>query len=908
MFVQYTVDVTHRLHTNPEEDNVLLIMFESARLAGLDRVYGGTKHEYHVHQTEIGRAAIRKAQYQWGWDWGPILNTAGPWKPIVLDSYDCCIGNVRIWTHLSEDHKDGKVTANVTVVGNIRRVRLYAELVLPFGDTDSRMVLEVSVDLSRNKSGHNLSFHVANPELWWPRGYGSQALYTLHLTLLQDEYGGDQHQEQVILDKRESTFGFRQSKLVQQPNSYGTSFYFQINGVDIFCGGSNWIPADSFLRKFNYERLLDLLVESNQVMVRVWGGGIYEYDEFYDMCDKRGILVWQDFAFACASYPANDPKFLQSVEKEARQNIGRLQRHPSLVMWAGNNEDYQIKEHYDLGYDSTSRNPQSWLESKFPARYIYEELLPNLVSEYYGAREGYQAVPYQPGSPYGDPRSTTLKVDPSIGDVHQWNVWHGTMEHYQKYATMGGRFVSEFGMQAYPHHDTLRRNISGEDSSDRRSQLWPGSLTMDARNKAIGHHFRMLKYVADNFRIRELDNPVTFGHLTQIAQADAVSCAYKSWRRLWEGRLCGGALIWQLNDCWPTISWSVIDYYGVPKPAFYAIKRAMAPLAVSVQRKFIDWTTRKAGNGWQRDTGHVELNLSLDVEYQVWVASSLQHIEFCSVAVRFVSIETGLDIIPIVKAGHDISPNTTSTIFVDKALLPEERHGEQPAKEKTATQEQVVEVREKEYHVKDHDALRESQQSSPASAMSPASRSRAFGSPRHSPITIRDSRDLQDDNSHRAENRSSSVAGDEPESSVPNGKNADTKDGLRPTDIGWSTQVLRNSSPCVIHVALYGKYGDLVSTDTSWPDPIKYLEFPNRQIVLNVENLLPDKLSGKVSVTAGKPVKGFVFVEKVGGIRFSDNGFDVIPGEANIVSVERQTVGGPWPELEYTYVGRDIWE
>ncbi|CAK7229392.1 hypothetical protein SCUCBS95973_007207 [Sporothrix curviconia] len=260
-------------------------------------------------------------------------------------------------------------------------------------------------------------------------------------------------------------------------------------------------------------------------MVRVWGGGIYESDAFYDACDQRGILVWQDFAFACASYPANNPDFLQSVEAEARQNVARLQRHPSLVIWAGNNEDYQIKEHYDLQYDPTVLGPQKWVQSKFPARFIYESLLPAIVLQEYGVSEGGQAVPYRPGSPYGDARSTTLKVDPTIGDIHQWNVWHGSMKPYQDFSSMGGRFVSEFGIQAYPHFDTLCRTITGGDKPSSNGQLWPGSVTMDVRNKAVGHHFRLLKYVTENFRIHELDNPVTFGHLTQVMQADAVAHA-----------------------------------------------------------------------------------------------------------------------------------------------------------------------------------------------------------------------------------------------------------------------------------------------------------------------------------------------------------------------------------------------
>lgn len=299
------------------------------------------------------------------------------------------------------------------------------------------------------------------------------------------------------------------------------------------------------------------------------------------------------------------------METEAIQNVRRLRNHSSIVLWTGNNEDYQIVERYGLRYEPSNTNFFSWLETNFPARYIYEYRLPKII------KEECANVPYRSSSPFGDGRSTPLRVDPRIGDIHQRNVWHSTMEPYQRLPDMGGRFVSEFGMQAYPHVSTLGRCMV------RDEDRCPGSISLDFHNRAIGHERRLVNYIAENFRLRQ--DLEAFTHLTQVMQADAISTAYKSWRRRWgsEGkRQCGGVLVWQLNDCWPTISWSIVDYHNVPKPAYYAIKRAMQPITIGVQRRYKSWTARPADGLWQRDTGHVDMRqLWQDVEYTVWVAN-----------------------------------------------------------------------------------------------------------------------------------------------------------------------------------------------------------------------------------------------------------------------------------------------
>lgn len=274
---------------------------------------------------------------------------------------------------------------------------------------DELVASEVAVTSDLHASA---MFRTQNPELWYPRGYGKQPLYTLRATLLSALQG-----QESCLDTKSKRFGIRTATVIQQslssPSS-GSSFFFLVNNIPIFCGGSNWIPADTFIpsvSRSSYQKLIGLAAEGNQLMLRVWGGGIYEEDAFYSNCDEFGILVWQDFMFACGNYPASISEFRQSVEKEATANIKRLRHHPCIVLWAGNNEDYQVAESEGLDYDPKSHNPESWLRGSFSARYIYEKLLVDIT------RDLIPDTYYHPGSPWGG--KTTR--DDTVGDIHQWN-------------------------------------------------------------------------------------------------------------------------------------------------------------------------------------------------------------------------------------------------------------------------------------------------------------------------------------------------------------------------------------------------------------------------------------------------------------------------------------------------------
>ncbi|PLB51373.1 glycoside hydrolase [Aspergillus steynii IBT 23096] len=627
MFIPHRVDITDILASSPSTTNTLEILFESALLRAREVVKSHPEHRHIAHQTEVGRLGARKAAYHWGWDWGPILVTAGPWRPVTLESYADRIDDLWIESTVADDLRScaGKIRVRTEGRGADRvHIALWHE---------GKVAIEADVEVDPQGEA-NVSFCIESPALWFPHGYGPQSRYEIRAELfLQDD----------LLHAKSKRTGFRRAELIQEKDEHGQSFYFRINNVDVFASGSCWIPGDSFLPQITdakYRKWLTLIVEGNQNMIRIWGGGIFEPEVFYETCDELGIMVFQDFLFACASYPTY-PEYLQSVEKEARANVQLLRHHPSIVIYAGNNEDYQIQQKYNLTYDyDGDKDPESWLKSSFPARYIYEYLLPKVVEE------ESPGMAYHPSSPWGGGRHTT---DPTIGDIHQWDVWHGTMEPYQKLSSMGGRFNSEFGMEAFPHMYTIDSFV--DDPEERYHQ----SLTMDFHNKASGHERRLGAYILENFNVKQ--DLKAYIHLSQIAQSETMTFAYRSWRREWgRKRRCGGVLVWQLNDCWPTISWAIVDYFLVKKPAFYAIARASQPLAIGVSRRHKEWTS-----------GHARSPSS--VEFDVWTASSKAERVHAVVTVRYISVETGHDFKPASVHTVEVVPNGTTEILGDRVDL-----------------------------------------------------------------------------------------------------------------------------------------------------------------------------------------------------------------------------------------------
>ena len=595
MFLPARVNVSEYL--NDHEENVLEILFESAYLIGKKVVEKHPDHKWGCWNGDPSRLAVRKAQYHWSWDWGPCCLTCGPWKPIYLEVFQARIVDLYFRTDLDESLDSATVNVEMDYEGYAGQVRFDVSV-------DGEQVAS-SIELLKSHRAKAMLW-TRKPKLWYPRRYGKQPLYVLTATLFADKDG-----ETIMLHQVTKRFGIRRAKVVQREllDAPGSTFYFEINNVPVFCGGSNWIPAHNFqtlLTSQNYHTWVKLATDSNQVMLRVWGGGIYEQDAFYEACDELGVLVWQDFAFACGNYPAADAHFRHLVEKEAVASVKRLRHHPCIVIWAGNNEDYQYQESENLDYDPADRDPNNWLESSFPARYIYEKLLKDVTSE---------LVPdtyYHFGSPYsGHGKATT---DATLGDIHQWNVWHGSQSSYQDFDKLSGRFVSEFGMEAYPAMETVDECLTeGKEDIDR----FPQSSTVEFHNKAAGSERRLALYLAENIRY-SLEPFEHYVYCTQLIQAEAIATAYRLWKRQWKGpgrEYCAGALVWQLNDCWPAISWSIVDHYLRPKLAYYAVKREMEPLTIGMKRIVHEIPEDKYTRAYVKIVHELELwvcNLSLE--------------------------------------------------------------------------------------------------------------------------------------------------------------------------------------------------------------------------------------------------------------------------------------------------------
>ncbi|KAF1995734.1 glycoside hydrolase family 2 protein [Amniculicola lignicola CBS 123094] len=618
MFVPHRVDVTQKLKAGSE--NLLAIAFASARLRAIEIKDAHPEHTWVGFNGDMSRLAVRKAQYHWGWDWGPVLNTSGPWRPVRLETYQARISDLRI------DYELGDKLQTVSGVISAKVDGQSGQKVAFEVHSGEELVFKESADVSSGVA--KVQFHVNEPRLWYPHGYGEQPLYKVTATVSADD---------INLHQASRRTGFRKGELVQEPDEIGKTFFFRINGVDVFCGGSDWIPADSFTPRVTaekYRKWIEMMVDGYQVMIRIWGGGIWEEDVFYDLCDELGVLVWQDFMFGCGNYPAF-PEILDSIRAECVANVGRLRHHPSIVIYAGNNEDYQVQEQFGLTYDYEDKNPENWLKTNFPARFIYEKLLPEVVDQ------ESPHVPYHPGSPWGDGLRTS---NTTVGDMHQWNVWHGTQEKYQIFDTLGGRFNSEFGMEAFPHIQTIEYYCTDP------SQLYPQSHMLDFHNKADGHERRIATYLVENFRTQtDLE---AFIHLTQLSQAEALMFGYRGWRRQWgQKRFCGGALVWQLNDCWPVTSWSIVDYFQRKKPAYYAMRRVLAPVAVAVKRAHHDWSV-------------VHARVPKTSDYELWVASNQPTELTGTVELRYISIATGEEIKEaVVKSDIKIVANGTTDVF-----------------------------------------------------------------------------------------------------------------------------------------------------------------------------------------------------------------------------------------------------
>jgi beta-mannosidase len=542
MFRTWRVDVKNALK---QGENVLRIKFRSPINEILPFM---KKLDYELpavnDQGEKTSPYTRKAPYQYGWDWGPRFVTSGVWKPVGLQAWD----NARIEDLHIRQNKLSKENADLSASVEVIAAAQTNAVIEVENTTDKKIVAAKQVKLTSGVNKIALDFSLANPKLWYPVGLGEQALYTFKAKLILNK---------KTIDEQSKRTGLRSLELRQKPDQHGISFEFVVNGIPVFARGANWIPADIFptrITKEKYKSLLTSLKDANMNMLRVWGGGIYEDDYYYDLADEMGILVWQDFMFACSMYPG-DKAFLENVRREAIDNVKRLRRHPSIVIWVGNNEIETAWAHWGW----KDRLPNHIWDDYVK---LFVRLLPAVLDEYDPSRPYWQS---SPSSNFQDDSDSQR-----IGDVHYWQVWHAE-KPYKEYEKQFPRFMSEYGFQSFPELETVKTYTAEE---DRRSIETPIML-------AHQRHPRGNQLVKE-YMLREYNQPKDFEsflYVSQVLQAEGIKIGAEHFRRIMPRNM--GSLYWQANDCWQVASWSGMDYFGRWKALMYYTKKFYAPLLVS---------------------------------------------------------------------------------------------------------------------------------------------------------------------------------------------------------------------------------------------------------------------------------------------------------------------------------------
>lgn len=560
MFRTWRFDVTGKLK---QGENELNVKFYSPIVKGIEAMerYGMVLPASNDYSQYGGMGDVRvsiymrKAPYHFGWDWGPRLVTSGIWRNVELKGWsDQRITDVYI--------RQPKVTK--------QKAELEAEVTF---ESDKTQSIEVRIENDKKllavrkvavKSGENtirIPFEIRNPRLWWSVGLGDPYIYDFNVSIRTGN--------QTKVAKSVKT-GLRSIKLVRNKDEKGESFGFELNGIPVFIKGANAIPGDVFLPRMTaerYEKMVLDAVNANMNMIRVWGGGIYEDDHFYETCDKYGIMVWQDFSFACAMYPG-DEAFLNNVKQEAIDNIKRLRNHPSLALWCGNNEiDLAWRHDSPGGWGWKKPYNEAEREHIFKAYTdLFHTLLPEVIAEYTDGDD------YWPSSPMAGPGINQHNVyTGTSGDNHYWGVWH-ELHDFERYRDNIGRFMSEYGFQSFPGFETVKQYTQPEDY-DITSEV----MTVHQRS-GIGN-LRIKEYMERYYRV-----PADFEqflYMSQVLQADAMKLAMQAHRAAMP--YCGGSLLWQLNDCWPVASWSTTDYYHTWKAAHYAVREACKPQMIAIE-------------------------------------------------------------------------------------------------------------------------------------------------------------------------------------------------------------------------------------------------------------------------------------------------------------------------------------
>ena len=510
------------------------------------------KAHYEAHQPRLPEkyAVTRKAPFQHGWDWAPKYKNVGIWKPVKLIAWSTArLENAYIVTN-EASKEQAQLTLHLDVEST-QGGEMTAELL-----KDGKPFKNYPFQIGQGNQHKIFSFTLDNPALWWPNEMGEQSLYDFEVVLKSDD---------KVLDSKKITTGVKTVQLVQEPDELGFSFYFKVNGIPMYAKGANYVPEEmieTWINPDNTYKLLKMAQDAHFNMLRVWGGGIYPSDDFFNICDSLGILVWEDFMYAGTMYPY-DEYFLENAKIEALEQVKRLASHPSLALWCGGNE---ISEgYYNWGWQKSlgwSEEDDQAIKAGYDR--LFETILPMVVDTYDGTR------PYWPSSPskgWGRPESLTQ------GDVHYWGVWWGE-QPFEVYREKVGRFNSEYGYQSYPDYSTLEKIAQGE------------PLSKDAKVIAAHQKHARGTQLIDDFIQRYCSPSKDFKEYvdqSQLSQAIGMEMAIEAHRTAKPYNM--GTLYWQLNDAWPVTSWSSIDYYGNPKVFHEWLKTLYAPVLLSLDRK-----------------------------------------------------------------------------------------------------------------------------------------------------------------------------------------------------------------------------------------------------------------------------------------------------------------------------------
>lgn len=585
MFRRWSIPVRQYIR---EENNILKVYFHSPVKIDVPK-WDALPYQYPASNDQSENGGLfnkkisifaRKAGYHYGWDWGPRLVTSGIWRPVYIRAWsDSRINDVFI--------EQKEVGAGRAVIAG--HVELDADkdmdgvLVTITDEATGRVLGERQADLKRGTNRVTVDFVLHKPKLWWSNGLGEPFLYRFRTDIIA---GGE------LLDSKTERVGIRSLKVVHQPDKDGHTFYIELNGCPVFAKGANYIPSDNFLPRVtptNYKKTILDAAGVNMNMLRVWGGGIYENDVFYDLCDEYGIMIWQDFMFACSMYPA-EGALLDNIRQEAVDNVKRLRNHACIALWCGNNECQDAWLGWGWKREIERQNKEYADKIWAQYRQQYHVTLPGVVREYA------PGTFYWPSSPFAFEGEMSGTTD---GDRHYWSVWHGKAP-ISDYDSEKSRFFSEYGFQSFPEFESVKRYAPYPEDWDIRSEV------MMSHQRGGDHANGLI----ETYLLNEYKKPRDFRaflYMNHVLQGDAIKTAIESHRRQMPYNM--GTLFWQHNDCWPVASWASRDYYGRWKAQHYYVRKAYDDILISPVVEGDDLKVYAVSDRLENTSGRLQLQV-----------------------------------------------------------------------------------------------------------------------------------------------------------------------------------------------------------------------------------------------------------------------------------------------------------